>query len=186
MVTDRLLRQGAITEIVGPLSSGRTSLLTACLREATQGGGAATLIDADEAFDPTSAERAGVDLRRVLWVRCGGRRDAALRATDLLVRCPGFALVALDVGESPPRIALAQAFRLKLAVRRSRTSLLVVARRRIVGAGAALAVETRRRGLAWTGPRRTPTRLDGIETGVSVLRHQGAPARGDDVVWWSA
>jgi hypothetical protein len=186
MTIGQLLRQGAITEIVGPLSSGRTSLLTVCLREVTRAGGAAALVDADEVFDPASAERAGVDLHRVLWVRCDGRRDAALQATDLLVRCPGFALVVLDVGESPPRVSLAQAFRLKLTVHRSGAALLVVARRRILGAGAALAVETRRRGLAWAGLGRAPTRLAGMRTDVRVLRRQGAPAPGDGVVWWSA
>lgn len=186
MTVDQLLRQGAVTEIVGPLSSGRTSLLVACLGEATRGAGAAALIDADEVFDPASAARAGVDLRRVLWVRCGGRRDAALRAADLLVRCPGFALVALDVGESPPRVSLGQAFRLRLAVRRGGAALLVAARRRVLGAGATLAVETRRRGLAWAGPRLVPTRLAGAETAVRVLRRQGTDAPGDAVVWWSA
>lgn len=186
MTVGGLLRQGAVTEIVGPLSSGRTSLLAACLGEVTRAGGAAALVDADDVFDPASAARAGVDLRRVLWVRCGGRRDAALRAADLLVRCPGFALVALDVGESPPRISLGQAFRLRLAVRRSGAALLVVARRRVLGAGATLAVETRRLRLAWAGPRLVPTRLAGVQTGVSALRRQGAEVRGDGVVWWSA
>jgi hypothetical protein len=186
MTVGGLLRQGAVTEIVGPLCSGRTSLLVACLGEVGRAGGAAALIDADDAFDPASAARAGVDLDRVLWVRCGGRRDAALRAADLLVRCPGFALVALDVGESPPRVSLAQAFRLRLAVRRGGAALLVLARRRVLGAGATLAVETRRRGLAWAGPRLVPTRLAGVETSVSVLRRQGAAAPGNGVVWWRA
>jgi hypothetical protein len=186
MIIDRLLRQGAVAEVVGALSSGRTSLLVACLGKATRAGGAAALVDADDAFDPASAARAGVDLRRVLWVRCGGRRDAALQAADLLVRCPGFVLVALDVGESPPRVSLAQAFRLKLAARRSGAALVVVARRRILGAGAALAVETRRRGLAWAGPRPAPTRLAGVHTDMRVLRRRGAEAPGDGAVWWSA
>src|SRR3989338_5124693 len=84
---------GTITEIVGRLSSGRTSLLVACLGEVTGRGAVAALVDADGALDPASAARAGVDLARLLWVRCGGRRDVALRAADLLVRCPGFALV---------------------------------------------------------------------------------------------
>jgi hypothetical protein len=186
MIVDRLLRQGAVAEVVGSLSSGRTSLLVACLREATRAGGAAALVDADDAFDPVSAARAGVDLGRVLWVRCGGRRDAALRAADLLVRCPGFVLVALDVGESPPRVSLAQSFRLKLAARRSGAALVVVARRRVFGAGAALAVETRRLELAWAGPRLTPTRLAGVHTDVRVLRRQGAAPSGGGTVWWSA
>jgi len=74
--------------------------MDACLREVTAAGGTAALVDADGAFDPASAARTGVVLSRLLWVRCGGRRDAALAATDLLARCPGFVLVALDAGET--------------------------------------------------------------------------------------
>ena len=110
MNVDDIIRRGTITEIVGRLSSGRTSLLLACLRRCLARGGAAALVDADGAFDPESAEAAGIDVRRVLWVRCAGRRDIALRATDLLVRCPGFAVVVLDVGETPPFISLSTAF----------------------------------------------------------------------------
>src|SRR2546425_5255990 len=124
------IREGTITEIVGELSSGRTSWMTACLRDVTAAGGTAALVDADGAFDPASAARAGVVLSRLLWVRCGGRRAAALAATDLLTRCPGFALVALDAGETPPRVSLGAAFRLRQAARRAGVALLLVGRRR--------------------------------------------------------
>ena len=33
--------------------------------------------------------------RRALWVRCARRYHTALTVTDLLVHCPGFAVVAL-------------------------------------------------------------------------------------------
>ena len=173
----RLLRPGAITEIVGRSSSGRTSLFTACLGEATAAGGVAALVDADETFDPASAARAGVDLARLLWVRCAGRRDAALRATDLLVRCPGFALVGLDLGEAAPPLPPAAAFRLKFAVERTGTALVITGRRRVAGAGASLVVETVRAGLEWEGPGPVPTRLALLVAGVRVLRARaGAPA----------
>ncbi|MBI1962620.1 MAG: hypothetical protein HYS37_04530 [Candidatus Rokubacteria bacterium] len=175
----RLLRPGAITEIVGRSSSGRTSLFTACLGEATAAGGVAALVDADETFDPASAARAGVDLARLLWVRCAGRRDAALRATDLLVRCPGFALVGLDLGEAAPPLPPAAAFRLKFAVERTGAALVIVGRRRVAGAGASLVVETVRAGLEWEGPGLVPTRLARLVAGVRVLRARaGAPAAG--------
>jgi len=179
-VTARIVRPGAITEVVGRLSSGRTSLLMACLRDHTRAGAVVALVDADQAFDPASAARAGIDLRRLLWVRCGGRRDVALRATDLLVRCPGFALIGLDVGESPPRLPLAGAFRLKLAVRRSGSALLVVSARRITGAAAALALESARENLVWSGPGPTPTRLARMRSRLSVLRGlpEGQPMPG--------
>src|SRR2546421_306479 len=86
--------RGEITEIVGGPSSGRTSHLLACLRDAVSRGETAALVDTEETFDPRSAAEAGIDLRRLLWVRCGSHRDVALRAADMLVRCPGFALLA--------------------------------------------------------------------------------------------
>lgn len=167
-------RRGEITEIVGGLGSGRTSLFTAWLSEITRAGAVAAVVDVDDTFDPISAVRAGVDLRRILWMRCGGRRDAALRATDLLVRCPGFALVGLDTGEVPPRLAPAAAFRFKLAVRRADTALVIIGRRRVAGPSASLAIETVRHDLEWSGPGFRPTRLHGMCTRLQLLRPQSA------------
>jgi RecA DNA recombination protein len=188
MRSDLLIRPGSIVEIVGGLSSGRMSLLTTCIRDVTRSGALAALVDADHVFDPLSAERAGVDLQRVLWVRCAGRRDAALRAVDVLVRCPGFGLVALDAGETPPRVSLADAFRLRLAVRRAAVALVLVGRRRVVGSAAALCVSTSREAVAWTGPGARATRLAAMETAVHVVRDQRASLV-EDHAWrarWTA
>jgi hypothetical protein len=176
-------------EIVGLPSSGRTSLLVAWLGEVTRRGGAAALVDAEETFDPATAARAGVDLCRVLWVRCRGRRDLALRAADLLVRCPGFCLVGLDLGERAPRLPLALAFRLRLQVRRTGTVLVVLARRRVLGSGAGLAVRTVRRGVTWSGPGSLPIRLARVGTGLQVVRCRGefrSLIPPDRVQWWAA
>jgi recombination protein RecA len=187
MLVDRLLRQGAMTELVGPLSSGRTSVLTLCLRAVTRRGAFAALVDVDHAFDPGSAAAAGVELRRLLWVRSEGRRRDALQALDLLARCPGFALVALDVGESPPRLPLDAAFRLRQAARRSGVALLVLGAHRVVGGAASLAVRTRRHRLAWVGPGPMPHRLAGMRTGLHVVRKQGAPWPAEpERLWWTA
>jgi recombination protein RecA len=64
------LPRGALTEIFGPASSGRTSLLLATLAQATQRGEFCCLVDASDVFDPHSATVAGVNLERLLWVRC--------------------------------------------------------------------------------------------------------------------
>jgi hypothetical protein len=170
MTEHDLVRRGEISEIVGALASGRTTLLIRCLRAAISAGGVAALVDVDATFDPASAERAGIDLRRVLWVRGNGERHPALRATDVLIRCPGFALVAFDTGESVPRLSLSAAFRWKLAVRRAGVTLLVVGRRRLTAGAAGLCVETSRAGLAWAGPRHAPTRLVALHSGVTVMR----------------
>lgn len=64
------LPRGCLTEICGPASSGRTSLMMSALAEATARGEVCALVDASDCFDPLSAEQAGVDLERLLWVRC--------------------------------------------------------------------------------------------------------------------
>src|SRR5258706_1663090 len=69
------LPRGRMTEIVGRRSSGRTALGMAALAAATRRGEAAALIDVDGMLDARSAEAAGIDLGRLLWVRAGdGKR----------------------------------------------------------------------------------------------------------------
>jgi len=63
--------RGCLTEICGPASSGRTTLMLAALAAATRRGEFCVLVDASDALDPRSAADAGVELDRLLWVRCG-------------------------------------------------------------------------------------------------------------------
>jgi hypothetical protein len=121
--------RGALSEVTGTASSGRTSLLLSLLTQVTARQEFCALVDASAAFDPQSAETAGVELERVLWVKCSAgilsavarasspaqrRRDAtatgtaalrpldkALRVADLLLASGGFGLVALDLGDLP-------------------------------------------------------------------------------------
>jgi recombination protein RecA len=65
------LPRGCLTEICGPASSGRTTLLLAALAAATRRGEFCVVIDASDSLDPQSADDAGVELERLLWVRCG-------------------------------------------------------------------------------------------------------------------
>ena len=77
------LPRGALTEIVGPGSSGRTALLLSLLSEFTRRQELCALVDAGDCFDPASAEAAGVELGRLLWVRCekaARRRQPAAKA----------------------------------------------------------------------------------------------------------
>ncbi|MGC1783667.1 MAG: recombinase RecA [Acidobacteriaceae bacterium] len=62
---------GAITEVVGPECSGRTSLALSFLAQMTQAEKVCAWVDVSDALDPESAAAAGVDLSRLLWVRCG-------------------------------------------------------------------------------------------------------------------
>jgi hypothetical protein len=63
--------RGCLTEICGSASSGRTSVLLFALARATQRGEVCALVDASDAFDPASAVAAGMEMNRLLWVRCG-------------------------------------------------------------------------------------------------------------------
>lgn len=62
---------GAITEFVGPECSGRTSLALAFLSRLTRTGSVAAWVDVLNALDSESAAAVGVELDRLLWVRCG-------------------------------------------------------------------------------------------------------------------
>ena len=62
---------GALSELIGPPSSGRTGVVGSLLAGTTIGGELVAYLDAADTFDPWSADRLGVELSRVLWVRCG-------------------------------------------------------------------------------------------------------------------
>ncbi len=62
---------GAITEMIGPESSGRTSLSLSFLARMTQAGRVCAWVDVSGTLNPVSVAAAGVDLTRLLWVRCG-------------------------------------------------------------------------------------------------------------------
>jgi recombination protein RecA len=62
---------GAISELVGPECSGRTSIALSFLAQATQAAKVCAWVDVSNALDPASVAAAGVDLTRLLWVRCG-------------------------------------------------------------------------------------------------------------------
>jgi hypothetical protein len=129
------LPRGCLTEVCGPASSGRTSVLLAALAAATQRQEVCALVDISDAFNPYSAAAAGVNFERLLWVRCGMRLqksgspqrhpsallragydtekkkevekpiEQALRVTDLLLQSGGFGLVIIDLGDTPLKMA---------------------------------------------------------------------------------
>ncbi len=143
------LPRGALTEICGPASSGRTSLLLSLLAAATGHGEVCALVDASDAFDPHSAVAAGVELERLLWVRGKtvvsrqslvvtkngfgkplNQVEQALRAIDLLLAAGGFGVVVLDLGNVAPavarRIQLTSWFRFRRTVENTLTVLVAL------------------------------------------------------------
>ncbi len=145
--------RGCVTDIYGPASSGRTSLMLSLMATAREEFCA--LVDTSDTFDPKSAAAAGVELGRLLWIRCGGNAEYALKATDLLLQAGGFGLVAMDLGDVAPitarRISLASWYRLRRAVENTPTSLVVVEQAPHARACATLAVECTRGRVRWSG-----------------------------------
>ena len=140
------LPRGALSEIFGPPSSGRTAVMLAALAQATRRQEACALVDASDSFNPTTAAAAGVKLERLLWVRCGvapssvsakgpakhkalGRLEQVLKVTDLVLQGGGFGMVVLDLGDIPPqsarRVPLTSWFRFRRAVEPTNTVLLL-------------------------------------------------------------
>lgn len=82
---------GALTELSGPESSGRTSLGLAFLSRVTRQGQVCAWVDASDTLYGESAAATGLDLARLLWVRCGVREG--LEHSDYRFAVPGQYLV---------------------------------------------------------------------------------------------
>jgi len=133
---------GAVSELFGPECSGRTSIALSLVAQVTRAGGAAAWIDVGDALDPESAAACGVDLPRLLWVRCSeaetkrargkvwSRLDQALRAADLVLQAGGFGAVVFDMGAVAPehalRVPLASWFRFRQAAERTQSTFLLL------------------------------------------------------------
>ena len=145
------LPRGCLTEIFGPASSGRTTVLLSALAAATRRGEFCAVVDASDILDPQSIVAAGVDLDRLLWIRCEDTAqpyhalEQLLRVTDLLLESGGFGMIALDVGDLPPQIArripLATWFRFRRAVEHTPTILLAIERQSIAGSCSSLLIK---------------------------------------------
>jgi recombination protein RecA len=79
VLLDGGLPLGSLTEITGPVCSGRSTLAASILAGATQQGGSCAYVDVGDAFDPLSAAAIGINLRHLLWVRASQTEKAAIR-----------------------------------------------------------------------------------------------------------
>jgi hypothetical protein len=139
------LPRGGISEIFGPASSGRTSLMYSLLAYATAHEETCALVDTNDVFSPTAATEAGMDFDRLLWIRCAGNLEHAFKATDLLLHAGGFGLVILDLGDvagkDARRIISSWWYRFRRTVEDQPTVLTVVSEEACTRSCAALALE---------------------------------------------
>lgn len=147
--------RGRITEIVGPASSGRTSLLHSILSEATRLGEYCAVVDATNAFDPASASAAGIDLGRIILAQCGGNPEHAMKAADLLIHSGGFGVIALDLCDVQPhvtrRIPLSWWYRFRRAIENTPCALVILEREPMAKACASLLIEMKRQHTSFRG-----------------------------------
>ena len=151
------LPRGQLSDMTGPHSSGRTTLLLQMLAAATRRGEMTALVDTFDRLDLASVVAAGVDLDRLLWVRghtisrsqgSGLRPQSgawppgpealvdrliarALKALNLVLQAGGFGVVALDLADASPgalhRIPFTTWLRVQRTVDGSATACVLVA-----------------------------------------------------------
>jgi RecA/RadA recombinase len=159
--------KGALSELAGGRSTGRTALLLGSLAEALRRGETVALVDVGGTLDARAAARGGVALPRLLWIRCTPAK--ALAAAEIVLAAGGFGLVALDLGEQRVQTPSAAWLRLKRGAEQQGTAVLVTSARRAQGALGACAVT-----LSQSKPRfiepGPPPLLVGLDTSASVER----------------
>jgi hypothetical protein len=180
------LPRGQLSEISGPRSSGRSTLLTQVMAATTQRGEIVALIDTCDRFDVGSAVSAGVDLDRLLWVRgdavssgasisgsphlCSSPvrvLDRGLKALNLVLQAGGFGLVAIDLADLPvaaiTRIPFTTWPRIQRIIEGSDTACVVVGSQPIARSAGGLT-------LMLTGTTRwTRRRVDGLDVVVRIV-----------------
>ena len=98
--------RGRITEVFGPESSGKTTLMLSIIASAQRGGGLAAFVDAEHAVDPSYAKRIGVNLDDLL-ISQPDSGEEALTITETLIRSNAVDVVVIDsVAALVPRAEL--------------------------------------------------------------------------------
>ena len=204
---DRLLGagivRGRISEIVGPIGAGKTSLAAGFVASATRRGEAAAWIDAAGSFDPATVAAAGADLARVLWsaprinpvsplfqftriekspARYAAPAWNAVRAAELVLAAGGFGLVVIDLGNFARAIPPSAALRVARIAERTGAAVIVLATHRMCGTFAAQSLTlSRERACFSRAAIGAPSLFDGFAIEVRVARNKlggvGARAR---------
>ncbi|KMJ53304.1 MULTISPECIES: recombinase RecA [Vogesella] len=89
------LPRGRVVEIYGPESSGKTTLCLQVVAEAQKLGGTCAYIDAENALDPSYAQKLGVKVDEML-ISQPDTGEQALEICDMLVRSGGVDIIVVD------------------------------------------------------------------------------------------
>jgi hypothetical protein len=188
------LPRGQLSEMAGPRSSGRTTLLLQVLAAATRRGEIAAFVDTFDRLDLASVVSAGVDLDRLLWIRghAIGRPqgpealvdrtiERALKALNLVLQAGGFGVVALDLADAPPaalnRIPFTTWLRVQRTIEGSDTACVLVGPQPLARSAGGLTLSLTGR-TQWagrdtrpqaSGPSSRSRRLAGLDVTVRVV-----------------
>ena len=125
------LPKGKICELVGPATSGKTTLALKFLAQAQAAGGQVAYVDQALYFDPDYAHRCGLDLSLLLVGTSHDLREA-LAMTEALVHSGGLTALVFDALDflwtdaEASHLLAATLNRLPVALSRSGTVLLVL------------------------------------------------------------
>jgi len=89
------LPRGRVVEIYGPESSGKTTLCLQVVAQVQKAGGVAAYIDAENALDPTYANKLGVNVGEMLIAQ-PDTGEQGLEIADMLVRSGGVDIIVID------------------------------------------------------------------------------------------
>jgi hypothetical protein len=185
------LPRGQLSELAGPRSSGRLTLLLQMMAAATARGEIAAFVDTLDRLDVASAAAAGVDLSRLLWIRgqeIAGRAgplgpagpsgpadraiDRALKALNLVLQAGGFGVVAIDLADVPTmalrQIPFTTWLRVQRAIEGSDTACVLLTSEPLARSAGGLTVSLAGR-TTWTGTSDRSRVLSGVELRVRVV-----------------
>lgn len=180
------LPRGQLCELIGPRSSGRTTLLLQLMAAATTRGEIVALIDTCDRFDVASAQAAGVDLERLLWVRGQASErtapaarqtidhalDRALKALSLVLQAGGFGVVAIDLADVAlsclSRLPFTTWLRLQRLVEGRETACVLMASQPLARSAGGLTLSLRG-AVAWAGASAQSHRLEQLHITTRVM-----------------
>jgi hypothetical protein len=151
------IKRGTIFEVYGRRSTGRTAISLQILGTSTAAGEVCAVVDLADNFHPASARAVGIQLNRIVWVRCGKNAEYAMRACDLLLHAGGFGVVNLDLGGADRRtvnkIPVSYWYRFRNEIERTPTVLLVCGDLSHARSSSHNGLQTQLKAVSWvTGP----------------------------------
>ena len=172
------LPRGALSEVAGAPSSGRTTLLLQVMAAATHRSEIAALVDTFDRLDLGSIVAAGIDLDRLLWIRGEASSppdramERALKALNLVLQSGGFGVAAIDLAGAPSsalsRLPFTTWMRVQRTIEGSETACLIVGPHPIArsAGGVTLSLGGASR---WAGDADRSRRLAGLDVTVRVV-----------------